>query len=627
MKIKKFDIHNFKGIRHTTIDVAGVVPGNIGTLIGLNESGKTTILEALSHFVTQDRSAASLVSTVHQPSSLQDLIPKASKAAFTGDISIVATVSLEDTDVTALADHYKEKTKLILDKSYVNKNILVRRIYTFEDSIHKRTQTVWTINDFKLRPHKSRSYKSYGGSEETKKEEKDIWLQGVNFLSDRIPQIVYFPTFLFDFPNRVYLEGESTDINSYYKSILQDVLDCQGEGISIRKHVLDRVERIRLRHTEPANFITAFMNSSEKDQIDAVMLKIAMEMSRVIFGSWNEVLGKNVTGKRVHIDWKMDPSKSNALYVEISIVDNHSRYTLSERSLGFRWFFSFLLFTQFRQYRKDKSTIFLLDEPASNLHSKAQNKLLESFSNVANSSIYIIYSTHSHYMVNPLWLEKAYIVRNTAIDYDSENDIDSFEVKNTNIEAIPYRSFVNSNPTKTTYFQPVLDALDFAFSPLERSSNALIVEGKFDYYPLLYLRRRTSTHSVPEIFPANGAGGIGTLISLFRGWAVKFRILLDDDEAGQREKKRYVKDYLLAAEEVATLGDVVPTLKGATFEGIYQKDVTDAVRSEFKTATALSKGQYALHFQRLIHTGAAVSYPRTEAIFKPLSDWIDKQFA
>jgi predicted ATP-dependent endonuclease of OLD family len=50
MRISKFEIRNFKGVSRTSIDISGVSPGNIGTLIGLNESGKTTILEAISHF-------------------------------------------------------------------------------------------------------------------------------------------------------------------------------------------------------------------------------------------------------------------------------------------------------------------------------------------------------------------------------------------------------------------------------------------------------------------------------------------------------------------------------------------------------------------------------------------------
>lgn len=49
MKCTRFEITNFKGIRKLTLDLAAHPQGRITTLVGLNESGKTTILEALDY--------------------------------------------------------------------------------------------------------------------------------------------------------------------------------------------------------------------------------------------------------------------------------------------------------------------------------------------------------------------------------------------------------------------------------------------------------------------------------------------------------------------------------------------------------------------------------------------------
>jgi len=235
-----------------------------------------------------------------------------------------------------------------------------------------------------------------------------MWRSALVFLRVRLPRIVYFPTFLFDFPDRIYPEGDDSEINAYYVQVIQDVLDSQGDGLNVQKHIIERIAKVRKEHETPATFFPFLFQRDEKKQIGAVLQKASNEMSSVIFGSWNEILGRNVTGKRVQIDWLLDGDKSNAPCLELSIVDGQSKYSLSERSLGFRWFFSFLLFTQFRRNRKnDRATLFLFDEPAANLHSKAQMKLLDSFARIAHGSTYIIYSTHSHDMVNPLWLEKA----------------------------------------------------------------------------------------------------------------------------------------------------------------------------------------------------------------------------
>jgi predicted ATPase len=621
MKILKFEITNFKGIGKTTLQLADEVPGNVITLIGLNESGKTTILEALSHFVSQDVETASLVGTVQQKAALQDVIPKHKKAAFSGRISIDAIIRLEEDDILQLSTFFKDKYGLILDEDDLQRRVSIERCYDFEDSSYKKTQHLWGIS-FPLRLKSARKFKAYDWEGDT----RETWTAGVQFLRQRLPIIVYFPTFLFNFPDRIYLEEDiAPDPNDYYRQVIQDVLDSQGDGLSVQRHIVDRISKHRVELSNPALFLAHFLGLDEKSQIDAVMQKISNEMSRVIFGAWSDILARSVSNKRVQVDWFIDGDKNNSPYLQISIIDGQSKYALSERSLGFRWFFSFLLFTQFRKNRRDDSgTIFIFDEPASNLHSRAQIKLLESFAKIASDATYIIYSTHSHYMVNPMWLEKAYIIENKAIDYDNDQ-ADSFAVKKTDIKAIKYRAFVAANPTKTTYFQPVLDALDVGFSPLERSAKAVIIEGKFDYYPFIYLSGRVSKGNTSQIFPASGAANMGTLVNLFRGWGVTFRLLLDSDKAGRDAKKRYQEDYLIPMDHVVTLGDLDQALEGKSFESIYQDDVCQAVRDYFQTPT-LTKRQYALYFQHLVMKGAINSFPDTERAFGKISAWVDSAF-
>ncbi|WP_322364606.1 AAA family ATPase [Pseudomonas sp. Teo4] len=59
-KILDFEIKNYKGIVSTSIELSGRSDTPIVMLIGLNESGKTTILEAISQFVSSDQSVSSL---------------------------------------------------------------------------------------------------------------------------------------------------------------------------------------------------------------------------------------------------------------------------------------------------------------------------------------------------------------------------------------------------------------------------------------------------------------------------------------------------------------------------------------------------------------------------------------
>ncbi|EJM99568.1 AAA family ATPase [Phyllobacterium sp. YR531] len=630
MRIVKFDIRNFKGIAHTSIDLSNGTPGNVTTLVGLNESGKTTILEALSHFVTEDKITANLVETVYKKTSLQNIIPKEQKSAFTGHIKIEATVEIDDSDIEALAEEFLSKEGFIIDKDAIPRKFAVTRDYEFQDSSFKDSSKLWRIK-FLLKKKGNKKYKSFGGFVTDEKNDVEIWRVGIQFLGERIPKIIYFPTFLFDFPDRIYIEnsGETNEekTSAYYTQVIQDVLDSQGKDLTIQKHIIDRINRSKEHHSVAATFMPYLFGRDEKKQIDAVLQQASTEMSRVIFGSWNQILGRNVTGKRVQIDWLLDTERNNAPYLEVSIIDGQSKYSLSECSLGFRWFFSFLLFTQFRRNRKDGgATIFLFDEPAANLHSKAQIKLLESFAGIAGGSVQVIYSTHSHYMINPTWLERAYIVENKATNYENEDQIDMVMKRETDIKAVKYKTFVGSYPTKTTYFQPVLDALDIPFSPLIRSARALIIEGKFDYHPFVYLRRDLScSQDSPEMFPANGAGSIGSLISLFRGWGVEFRIILDDDNAGREGKKRYIEEYLLTENQVVTLGDISSGLRGKSFEAVYKDDVKEAVRRMFGVKT-IQKKHYSLLFQQLLNEKNNADLNQTKESFREISNWIDSEF-
>lgn len=103
MIIKSFRIKNFKGIRNCRLEL-GSASNPIITLIGLNESGKTTILEALTNFIGEDQDLLSVVGAHRPKSVVKDFIPKHLKANFSDQIELEGTVSFDEEDKTALAD-------------------------------------------------------------------------------------------------------------------------------------------------------------------------------------------------------------------------------------------------------------------------------------------------------------------------------------------------------------------------------------------------------------------------------------------------------------------------------------------------------------------------------------------
>jgi len=363
--------------------------------------------------------------------------------------------------------------------------------------------------------------------------------------------------------------------------------------------------------------VAAVGNSEKSDDVDTVIRDVSNEISRVIMGAWKDILEKDVIDQRIELRWGVDQSQDNAVYVEPYVVERQQyKYLLKERSLGFRWFFSFLLFTQFRRQNSEESTIFLFDEPASHLHSAAQTELLKSFNKIMGPNDYIIYSTHSHYMVNPLWLEKAYIVNNNAVDIEKD-DLAPYAATPNDIVAIKYKKFVSDNPTRLTYFQPALDALNFKLGPLGFHGPAVILEGKFDYYPYLYLQKRISPDSKIKCFAAQGAGEMAILVSLFRGWNIPFVIVLDADKQGKLEYSRYRKDYHVTESEMITLDQADKSLDGKSFEAIFKEDTISLIASSGLSDGGKLKSEGSALFQLLLASeDFEVDLPKTMASFK-----------
>ena len=590
-RVLRFDIENFRGIEFGTLLIEGGKPaGSFVTLIGLNESGKTTLLEALSHSVLADPGTSDLMESVQGTPELNDLIPKKKKAAFTGTVSVKAYVELEAANHAKLRHFLVEKHNLVVIGS-IPTRLTVTKTYYFKDSTFERSTNNW---DFDL------SVKRRAGKKELRLDfasMKDEWVSTVLFVKTLLPQVIYFPTFMVEFPRRIYLEGQHGEVDSYYRQVMDDAMRSLKPPLSVSTHILERVEK----HREPnKSFSSSLRASPEGQQIDATVQSLSAELNRVIFGAWNEIFGKKLSGHRINVEWHVDESVGNHVYLEVSITsEDHLKFYVSERSLGFRWFFSFLLFTQFQSFRADRErAIFLFDEPASHLHARAQQRLLDSFVRIAEPSHIIVYSTHSHYLINPLWLEKAYIVTNEAIDIDDDDPLSELVDSGSRIRLTKYPQFVSENPTKLSYFQPVLDALDYRFSELVMNKPMVLLEGKYDFYPMKYFLQEIGQEGSISIFPATGAGGMATLIALARGLGLPFVIFLDDDKEGKKEKRRYKEEFLLTESEVMTIADFDPSFAKKDFEDLFKGDVRDKVGLAKPT-----KKDFYSYFQTLVAGG------------------------
>src|SRR6476469_5698841 len=94
MRYEKFEFSNFKGIESLILDLTG----DVTTLIGLNESGKTTILEAIYCFSYGAENLDVINPALASLRDPEQWIPISRRANFNDSIRISASVSLSTDD-------------------------------------------------------------------------------------------------------------------------------------------------------------------------------------------------------------------------------------------------------------------------------------------------------------------------------------------------------------------------------------------------------------------------------------------------------------------------------------------------------------------------------------------------
>ena len=521
MKYKSFYIKNYKGIKDLKLELDKDPNSNIITLVGLNESGKTSILEAIS-----------LIHNEPNANEVHKLIPKNRKFNFTDTIEVTAFLELETEDEKNINSFCKG---IGFKNNNPIKNVSQSLVYSFKNSefIPAESGITWEFELEGLLKNKRYSRKFSSENEEFLKVQEYV-------VQNLIPPLIYYPNFLFDFPNRIYLE-ESKDEEkeqATYRAVLDDIMDTLNEGLTIEEHIIYRLK-----------------NKSEgsDEALESTIERISIQITKVVFSAWGQLFDSK--GKEIKLKTGIDESNGLA-YLEVKLKEGLNQFQISERSLGFKWFFTFLLFTEFRKNRSGEKgeILFLLDEPASNLHSTAQKNLLTTFQKLV-SNCKLIYTTHSHHLINPKWLSSAYIIKNKALDYTQEFDYIS---DNTDVEAILYKQFVVKHPEQRTYFQPILDALEYSPGHLEEVNNIVILEGKNDYYTFKYINEVILNNKyVINFYPGNGADRNNQIIATYLAWHRDFIILLDGDKAGEEAKKRYLKEFgPIVENKIITLLDI-----------------------------------------------------------------------
>jgi predicted ATP-dependent endonuclease of OLD family len=607
MKYTKFSIENFKGISKLELKLSDNPKSKVFTFVGLNESGKTTILEALAFLYEELRNTEEVNLNPTGISNFHSLIPKNLQYNFNENITIRVDGELSQVEMNELSLVMK---KNLFEVTSIKKEVSFSVILPFSASNYQpiSRKTIFSVYAMGFFGRKKTAQSWH--------EIPHVSTVAMDWFRKNYPPIIYYPNFLLNFPDRIYLESTENETREqgFYRKFLQDVLDAIEPGLEIQKHLLQRGRSD---------------GHSDKLAFAHLLSKLSAKITSLVFNKNLSVFNTKIQNKSVDItgphfdeeklhqpssvrnkEGKLEtPEKIPAMFLEIKLRDNIEFYYIRERSLGFRWFFAFLLFTQFRISRlKGRTPVFLFDEPASNLHQTAQHRLINAIDEITKKSdAIVLYSTHSHHLINPDWLESTFIVRNKAIDYADE---DQFDAKMTDIEIEKYRTFVGKYPDQTSYFQPILDVLEYRPSNLENIPDVVLVEGKNDYYTLRYfLEVLKLTKKKVNLMPGGGSGSLDKLISLYLGWGRNFVILLDNDGAAKTAEDRYLEVFGdILKDRIYKLGDFLQGEKVKSMESLFEETDISLIESEMGYAGKRSKKVINMGIQQVLIQSKSLNF-------------------
>ena len=203
-----------------------------------------------------------------------------------------------------------------------------------------------------------------------------------NFIEDKLhPRFVYF---------------------SDYKKILGniDLEEFVRETKGIRSKGLEYIEEFDKAETVNNLFYLAELDAQKLEEVQnspSRLIKLLHTASRRL----SEKLNPAWKGDPIHVELRWNPG--NVLSVVISDVHKDGTVTntglLNRRAEGFKWTFSFIVnFAAETQKAELKEAILLLDEPARNLHPAQQRGISDLLKGLAGSN-QILYATHSPFMI------------------------------------------------------------------------------------------------------------------------------------------------------------------------------------------------------------------------------------
>lgn len=534
MRLKSLQIKKFKCIRDSS---PFSIDPKVTCLVGKNESGKTAILQALVKLNSTDEALANFNEIDDFPR--HELITYREQGADRAEKALVTEWELSPGDVADMvqvlgpsADGIKS---ISLTKSYANKigyslvdideGPIVEHLiasHDLEDVERLRLTSARTVADLRrcleeLRdPEPSEKQKALLAFIKSSFDSAEVKRTVFNRLIKRLPKIAYFSEYI-RMPGQLSIQDLKKRQNA----------NQENEGDKVFLALLEMINRS----------VQELEDIHQHEPLKAELEAASNRITRDIFRYWTQnrhlkvqfLFEQGMSG---------DPAPFNTGWILRTRIENtrHGASTIfNQRSAGFVWFFSFLVwFSQIRRRHGD-NIIILLDEPGLSLHATAQADLLRYIEEQLAPMFQVIYTTHSPFMIDPGNLLRARTVEDVFLESrEGEPEVADPDVGtkvgdnvlSTDRDTIfPLRACLGYEITQTLFI----------------GEHSVLVEGPSEILYFTWFRRRlaelgrTALDLRWTITPCGGIDKIPAFLSLFAGGRLHIAVVTDL-AVGQKKK-------------------------------------------------------------------------------------------
>lgn len=513
MKITKIKIENFKSIKEIEFDLKKYGSSYATILVGINESGKSNILDAMSYLDTpegefdynvihnqkdEDNNPVDFwFSLVFEQK--QTCLEEVRKGIENGELldfeitNIVKNVYLQDGE-TVFSDDFSYETK------FVSRGLFIKNT----------GEGVFTLS------------KENDSEESFQELTQEVF---VEFFSSKIKNIIrrYEPKVSLWRPSKEYLVSE-VDLNEFKEKIhsnipLRHIFYIAGFGDA--EKIKSAIERIG--------------NSSLRRKLAS---KLGSEATEYV---------KNIWKHNIVIDIEITESGTCTVSIrDDGRVNEHNFHKMTVRSEGFKQFMSLILSLSVEtKLSKRKNNLILIDEPEAHLHPSGIRDLRKELLAIGKNN-YLFVSTHSPFLVDRKDKERNIIIKKNKsaetekIEIDKNTDIIDDEVLRESFGIEIYKDLLNPH--------------------------SILVEGASDKK---ILQKSFTIKGWKKYGVTNGHGSnVDTLASKLNDTDISILVILDDDEDGKGYKKKIIKiGGSYSAFNVVTIRDLVGDIvDGGTIE-------------------------------------------------------------